>query len=136
MLVVSSLELSNDPVEIVERKGLGHPDTIRDALAEPLSRNLCREFRRCLGKVLHHNVGSWDLQALFSRHSASQVPLANDMSVSVGYAPLSALERLVLAMKSTSMEETVTVNTLHGVRTSRLWGFGTEAKCTIQWHVQ
>jgi S-adenosylmethionine synthetase len=81
-------------------------------------------------------VGSWDLQALFSRHSASQVPLANDMSVSVGYAPLRALERLVLAMKSTSMEETVTVNTLHGVRTSRLWGFGTEAECTLQWHVQ
>ena len=58
MLVVSSLELSNDPVEIV------HPDTIRDALAEALSRNLCREYRRCFGKVLHHNVGSWDLQAM------------------------------------------------------------------------
>ena len=30
------------PVEIVERKGVGHPDTICDALAEELSRALCR----------------------------------------------------------------------------------------------
>jgi hypothetical protein len=33
-------------VEVVERKGLGHPDTICDALAETFSRNLCREYRR------------------------------------------------------------------------------------------
>jgi S-adenosylmethionine synthetase len=56
VLVVSSLELTNDPVEIVERKGLGHPDTICDALAETLSRNLCSEYRRRFGKILHHNV--------------------------------------------------------------------------------
>jgi S-adenosylmethionine synthetase len=43
-------------VEIVERKGLGHPDTICDALAETLSRNLCREYRERFGTILHHNV--------------------------------------------------------------------------------
>lgn len=41
---------------MVERKGLGHPDTICDALAEAFSRNLCREYRRRFGEVLHHNV--------------------------------------------------------------------------------
>lgn len=45
-----------DDIEIVERKGLGHPDTICDALAETLSRNLCREYARRFGEVLHHNV--------------------------------------------------------------------------------
>jgi S-adenosylmethionine synthetase len=47
---------SVDDVEIVERKGMGHPDTICDALAESLSRNLCREYQRRFGRVLHHNV--------------------------------------------------------------------------------
>lgn len=43
-------------VEVVERKGLGHPDTICDALAEELSRSLCRFYRDRFGRVLHHNV--------------------------------------------------------------------------------
>jgi len=44
------------PVEIVERKGIGHPDTICDALAEELSRALCRFYLEHFGFVMHHNV--------------------------------------------------------------------------------
>jgi S-adenosylmethionine synthetase len=40
----------------VERKGIGHPDTICDALAEELSRNLCTFYLENFGLVLHHNV--------------------------------------------------------------------------------
>jgi S-adenosylmethionine synthetase len=38
------------PVEVVERKGKGHPDSICDALAEEVSRALIREYahRICL----------------------------------------------------------------------------------------
>ncbi len=43
-------------IEIVERKGLGHPDTICDALAEELSCALSRFYRDRFGFVLHHNV--------------------------------------------------------------------------------
>jgi S-adenosylmethionine synthetase len=43
-------------VEIVERKGRGHPDTICDALAEELSRSLCQVYVKKFGMVLHHNV--------------------------------------------------------------------------------
>jgi S-adenosylmethionine synthetase len=43
--------------------------------------------------------GSQDLQSLFSRGSAQRIPLANDTSFGVGHAPLSALERLVLAIE-------------------------------------
>ncbi len=171
-LIISPLEPTDDVVEIVERKGLGHPDTICDALAETLSRNLCREYRNRFGTVLHHNVdkallrggraapafggghvvdpiniylagrattevggkalpieeiavegsrawlranlhaldaerhvhihdlirpGSQDLQELFSRQPG--VALANDTAIGVGYAPLSSLERLVLALE-------------------------------------
>ena len=170
-VIISALEIGDDHVEVVERKGLGHPDTICDALAETLSRNLCRQYRNRFGNVLHHNVdkallcggraapalgggtvlapisiylagravtevgneavpideiaiegsrawvranlhaldadrhvrihnlirpGSQDLQDLFSRRPQSNV-LANDTSVGLGYAPMSPLERLVLA---------------------------------------
>src|SRR5262245_18725021 len=171
-LVLSPLEIPKQ-IEIVERKGAGHPDSICDALAEALSRNLCVEYKRRCGEILHHNVdkallcggradpafgggsvvspiqiflagraigkvgsevlpvkemaiegsrawlkqnlhaldadhdvnidtliqeGSQDLQSLFSRSAPSGVPLSNDTSIGVGYAPLSSLERLVLAI--------------------------------------
>jgi S-adenosylmethionine synthetase len=44
------------PVEIVERKGLGHPDTLCDALADQFSLTLSRFYRERFGFVLHHNV--------------------------------------------------------------------------------
>ena len=171
-VVISTLDTTEDLVEVVERKGLGHPDTICDALAETLSRNLCREYLGRCGRILHHNVdkallcggraapafrggtvlapitiymagrattrianeeirikeiavegsrywlrenlhaldaehhieiheliqpGSQDLQGLFSRRGDQLVPLANDTSIGVGYAPMTPLERLVLS---------------------------------------
>jgi S-adenosylmethionine synthetase len=171
-LTMSELITADDPVEVVERKGLGHPDTICDALAETLSQNLCRIYRQRFGRILHHNVdkallcggrsapafgggsvdvpiaiylagratsqigdkaipveeiaiegsrswlrsnlhaldvdrhvrihplirpGSQDLRNLFTRNN--RTPLANDTSFGTGYAPASALERLVLAVE-------------------------------------
>jgi S-adenosylmethionine synthetase len=164
----------NRPVEIVERKGIGHPDTICDALAEELSRSLCRYYLEQFGLVMHHNVdkallwggvsqssfgggkvlapveiflagratceykgikvpveelvretcsswleshihalradehvklhslirpGSSDLVDLYLRQEQTGIALANDTSCGVGYAPLSALERTVLAVE-------------------------------------
>jgi S-adenosylmethionine synthetase len=43
-------------VEIVERKGLGHPDSICDAVAEELSLALSRHYLERGGAILHHNV--------------------------------------------------------------------------------
>jgi S-adenosylmethionine synthetase len=173
-IILSSLESIDDAVEVVERKGLGHPDTICDAVTEALSRSLCHEYRQRFGAILHHNVdkallcggsaaaafgggtvtkpidiylagraicwvgtevipvgqiatdsarawlhanlhaldvrrhvrihtlvrpGSQDLQTLFARRKGRDVALANDTSVGVGHAPLSPLERLVLAVE-------------------------------------
>ena len=44
------------PLEIVEHKGIGHPDTICDALAETFSRGLSRFYLDRFGEILHHNV--------------------------------------------------------------------------------
>jgi len=43
-------------VEIVERKGRGHPDYVIDGASEAVSRELCRYYRREFGAVLHHNI--------------------------------------------------------------------------------
>jgi S-adenosylmethionine synthetase len=55
-LIISKLSPDDPEVEIVERKGLGHPDTICDALAETFSRNLCRAYRDHFGEIAHHNL--------------------------------------------------------------------------------
>lgn len=44
------------PFEIVERKGLGHPDTMCDAMMEAISVALSQVYLREFGRVLHHNV--------------------------------------------------------------------------------
>ena len=43
-------------VEIVEKKGWGHPDTICDAIAEETSRQLSQMYLKKFRHVLHHNV--------------------------------------------------------------------------------
>jgi S-adenosylmethionine synthetase len=58
-LILTELDAASQtaqPVEIVERKGIGHPDTVCDALAEELSRALCRFYLERFGLVMHHNV--------------------------------------------------------------------------------
>ncbi len=176
-IVVESVRwqpIEDQAVELVERKGLGHPDTICDAVAEQASRELSRYYIENYGTILHHNLdkvllvggqaaprfgggrvlqpiyiivsgrattevkledggvekvpigpiilravktwiknnfrfldpeehvivdykighGSIDLVGIFEL-GKERVPLANDTSVGVGFAPFSALERLV-----------------------------------------
>ncbi len=44
------------PVEIVERKGAGHPDSICDGIAEHVCVRLCQYYLERFGLILHHNV--------------------------------------------------------------------------------
>ncbi|MHA1409951.1 MAG: methionine adenosyltransferase [Candidatus Odinarchaeia archaeon] len=48
--------IEKQEIEIVERKGKGHPDTICDAIAEEVSRKLSEYYLENFGKILHHNV--------------------------------------------------------------------------------
>lgn len=48
--------VSEQAVEIVERKGTGHPDYICDAVMDNISVSLSREYVRRFGAVLHHNI--------------------------------------------------------------------------------
>lgn len=48
--------LEEQKLEIVERKGLGHPDYICDAVMEQISLRLSKEYLEKAGTILHHNV--------------------------------------------------------------------------------
>ena len=54
-------ELRQTPIEeqeteIVERKGIGHPDSVADGVAESVSRGLCQMYIERYGRILHHNT--------------------------------------------------------------------------------
>ncbi len=58
-IVVESIRwqpIEEHNVELVERKGTGHPDTISDAIAEEASRRLSRYYMEKYGAILHHNL--------------------------------------------------------------------------------
>lgn len=67
-LVIETGTRHPDATTIVERKGLGHPDTLADHLAERLSQAYSRYCLEHFGAILHHN---FDKLALLG--GASQV---------------------------------------------------------------
>ncbi|SFG79413.1 S-adenosylmethionine synthetase [Halopelagius inordinatus] len=55
--------VEDQQVEIVERKGIGHPDSISDGIAESVSRALSNLYLDRVGKVLHYNTDETQLVA-------------------------------------------------------------------------
>jgi len=59
MIVVEEfkgISVTGHRVEIVERKGTGHPDFMCDALMEAISVALSWEYQKTFGTILHHNI--------------------------------------------------------------------------------
>lgn len=54
ILIQPNTQISD--IEMVERKGIGHPDTICDCIAEEISVALCQYYVNEFGSILHHNV--------------------------------------------------------------------------------
>ncbi len=50
-------------IEIVERKGIGHPDSVADGIAETVSEALCQMYKKEIGHVLHHNTDQTEVVA-------------------------------------------------------------------------
>ncbi len=58
-ITVESLDkvpVEEQRVELVERKGVGHPDSVCDAIMEEVSVALSREYVATFGRVVHHNI--------------------------------------------------------------------------------
>ncbi|MEM2995079.1 MAG: methionine adenosyltransferase [Candidatus Bathyarchaeia archaeon] len=53
---LKQMPLEKQRIEIVERKGLGHPDYICDAVMDAISVRLSQEYLERTGSILHHNV--------------------------------------------------------------------------------
>ena len=51
-----TVHIEDQQVELVERKGLGHPDSIADGVSESVSRALSRLYLDEFGRILHHNT--------------------------------------------------------------------------------
>jgi len=55
--------VEDQEVEIVERKGIGHPDSLCDGIAENVSRALSKLYLDRVDKVLHYNTDETQLAA-------------------------------------------------------------------------
>jgi len=54
--LLNQTPVEDQPIEICERKGLGHPDSICDSMMDKISVALSEEYLKRFGKILHHNI--------------------------------------------------------------------------------
>ncbi|MHB9759912.1 methionine adenosyltransferase [Streptomyces sp. BYX5S] len=95
-LVIDTGMTRPDATTIVERKGLGHPDTLADHLAERLSRSYSQYTVRNFGAVLHHNFDKLALLGGASevRYGAGRMTSPVRVLVNGRAAPLCGGERI------------------------------------------
>ncbi|MCX9082026.1 MAG: methionine adenosyltransferase [Candidatus Methanoperedens sp.] len=60
---ITQTPIEKQEIEIVERKGVGHPDSMADGFAEAVSRALCNEYIKKCGTILHHNTDQVEVVA-------------------------------------------------------------------------
>jgi S-adenosylmethionine synthetase len=87
MLVVEHLKgksVVDQEVEIVERKGTGHPDFICDSIMESISVALSREYKRRFGTILHHNIDKGLLAAGRAEITFGDGRLTKPMELTIG----------------------------------------------------
>jgi len=58
---ITQVPIEQQEIELVERKGIGHPDSICDGVAEAVSRALSREYLKRFDRILHHNTDQVEL---------------------------------------------------------------------------
>lgn len=60
---INQIPVPQRQIEIVERKGIGHPDSVADGVAETVSESLCAMYQKEVGHVLHHNTDQTEVVA-------------------------------------------------------------------------
>ncbi|KAF5087506.1 methionine adenosyltransferase [Methanoculleus horonobensis] len=60
---LDQIPIEKQRIELVERKCLGHPDSLADGIAESISRALSRSYLEECGSVLHHNTDQGEVVA-------------------------------------------------------------------------
>ncbi|MGB4235346.1 MAG: methionine adenosyltransferase [Methanoregulaceae archaeon] len=64
---LQQIPLEQQEIELVERKCIGHPDSLADGVAESISRALSQAYLEECGAVLHHNTDQGEIVAGESR---------------------------------------------------------------------
>lgn len=77
----TKIDPANRPIEIVERKGIGHPDTLSDALAEHLSMTYSRYTLSRFGAILRHQFDKTALMCGRSKVAFGQGELIEPIRV-------------------------------------------------------
>ena len=78
------LPASDQRIEIVERKGLGHPDTICDSIMNQISIDLSKEYLKRFNTILHHNIDKALLAAGEAEHKFNGGLIKKPMLLVVG----------------------------------------------------
>jgi len=60
---LDQIPIEKQRIELVERKCLGHPDSLADGIAESISRALSRSYLEECSSVLHHNTDQGEVVA-------------------------------------------------------------------------
>jgi S-adenosylmethionine synthetase len=104
-------------VEIVERKGRGHPDSICDAIAEAFSISLTRAYHARFGTILHHNVDKILLAAGSSapRFGGGEVTAPIDIYLGGRATPFAAAARVSIAELAEHSTRTWLRSNLHAL---------------------
>ncbi len=87
MIIVETFKgksVADQRVEIVERKGTGHPDFICDAVMEAISVALSHEYKKACGTILHHNIDKGLLAAGRAEHMFGGGRVMRPMELIIG----------------------------------------------------
>ena len=87
MITVEELKtkaIKKHTVEIVERKGKGHPDYICDSIIDAISVALCKEYLRVFDTILHHNINKGLLAAGHVEKQFGEGELLEPMQLIIG----------------------------------------------------
>jgi S-adenosylmethionine synthetase len=99
MIVVEPFKgksVTDQRVEIVERKGTGHPDFICDSVMEAISVALSRAYKEAFGTILHHNIDKGLLAAGRADHTFGGGRVIKPMELIIGdRATFSAMGRKI-----------------------------------------
>ncbi len=91
-------------VEIVERKGLGHPDTICDSVMEQISLGLTRSYLERFGRILHHNCDKGLLAAGEAQRRLGGGRILSPMRLIIGDRAANSLNGETLDIEKIAVE--------------------------------
>jgi len=96
--------INEQRVEIVERKGLGHPDSICDTVMEEIAKAINAEYRRRFGEILHNNIDKGLLVAGRVRRRLGGGRVLRPMELVVGDRATSRVGKIRVPIKEIAVE--------------------------------